>query len=255
MIRDGLAKAHDRDARFFIGRLQNTIGWAHQELGDFAGALEHDRLSVDIGRQIKNGNVEISALINVGYDDLHLAGPEKALGLLEETERRAAAGFGAHRWRWGIHVKAYLAETLIALGRFQDAAQQVEQSLHGARSTGSLKYIAKAHALRGEIALASGRWIEAEADLTEGLAIAQRIGYPTLIWQCAHALSKALAARAEQDRGARDAMDRAHEMARLAVDTIKSVADRLTDPALTRAFQAWGRVQAVHEDLDRLRRA
>src|SRR5262249_39640139 len=143
----------------------------------------------------------------------------------------------------------------IALGRFDEAVQQIEKSLAVAQSTGSLKYIAKAHALRGGVALATGQLLEAEAELTEGLAVAQRIGYPTLTWQCAHALSKVLAARAEQDRGARDAMDQAREMVRLAVDTIKSVADRLTDPALARSFLAWGRVEAVHVDLDRLRSA
>jgi class 3 adenylate cyclase/tetratricopeptide (TPR) repeat protein len=255
LIRDGLARARERDAKFFIGRLENTIGWLHQEIGDFAGAVEHDSLSAEIGKEIKNGNVEISALINLGFDQLHLGEPAKALGLLEETQRRAEAGFGAHRWRWAMHIRAYLAETLIALGRFEDAVQQIEQSLAGARSTGSFKYVAKGHALRGEIALAAGRWAAADDELTEGLAVARRIGYPTLIWQSAHALARALAARAEHDRTARDAMDRAHEMARLAADTVQSVAGRLTDPAMTQAFLGWGRVQDVYDDLDRLRRA
>jgi hypothetical protein len=65
-------------AKFCVGRLENTIGWVHQELGDFAGALQHDLLSADIGKQIKNGNVEISALINQGFDHLHLGEPAKA---------------------------------------------------------------------------------------------------------------------------------------------------------------------------------
>ena len=175
--------------------------------------------------------------------------------MLEETHRRAEAGFGAHRWRWSIHVGAYLAETLMVLGRPGEALAQIERSLAGARATGSKKYIARAHALRGEIALASGQWAEAEADLTEGLTLARRIGYPTLTWQCAHALSRTLAARGERDRPARDGIERAHEMARFAADTIRSVADRLTDPSLATTFLAWSRVRAVQEDLDRLRRA
>src|SRR5262249_17473723 len=93
LIEEGLAKARGRDNRFFIGRLENTVGWVHQELGDFAGALEHDRLSADIGRQIKNGNVEISALINEGFDHLHLGDPSKTLALLEEPQRRATPPF------------------------------------------------------------------------------------------------------------------------------------------------------------------
>ncbi len=255
IIREGLVKARDRDNKFFIGRLENTIGWVHQELGDFAGALEHDRLSEDIGKQIKNGNVEISALINVGFDHLHLGDPARALALFEDTQRRAERGFGAHRWRWAVHVAAYLAEALMALGRPAEALPQIDRSLQGAIATGSRKYVAKGHALRGEIALAAGRWAEAEADLSEGLAIARQIGYPTLIWQCAHALSRALAGRGRADRTARAAAERAPEMVELAAETIRSVSGRLADPSLSAAFLGWSRIQAVHDDLDRLRRS
>jgi class 3 adenylate cyclase/tetratricopeptide (TPR) repeat protein len=254
IIAEGLAKARERDNRFFVGRLENTIGWVHQELGDFTGAIEHDRVSADIGRQIKNGNVEISALINLGYDHLHLGEVDEALTLLEDTQKRAEAGFGAHRWRWAIHVTAYLAEALIAKGRPEEALTYIERSLAGARTTGSRKYIAKAHALRGQIALAAGQLPEAEADLAESLAAARSMGYATLTWQCAHQLSRALIARAERDRTARGAHERGYEMAKLAADTIRSVADRLTDPALAASFLGWSRVRAVQDDLDRLSR-
>ena len=254
IMAQGLAKAKDRDNKFTVARIANTIGWLHQELGDFRVALEHDREGAEIGKAIKSGNVEISSLINVGFDYLHLGDPTRALALLEDTQRRAEAGLGAHRWRWGMHVAVYLGETLIALGRPDDALPQIERALTGARATDSAKYVAKAHALRGEIELAAGRWSEAEADLTEALLIAQRIGYPTLIWQCAHALSRALASRAERDRAARGVLERAYEMAQLAADTIQTVADRLTDPALATALRSWNRVRAVHDDLDRLRR-
>ena len=254
VIHEGLTKAKDRDNKFFVGRFENTIGWLHQELGDFGRAVEHDRQGADIGKQIKNGNVEISSLINLGFDYLHLGEPVKALSLLEETQRRAEAGFGAHRWRWEMHVVAYLAETLIALDRPGEAVPQIERSLAAARATGSAKYIAKCHALRGEIAFAAGRWAEAEAEVAEALGIARRIGYQTLTWQCAHALSRVLAARGEHERGACDRVERAWEMARLAADTIQSVAGRLPDPAMTAAFLSWSRVRAVQDDLDRLRR-
>ena len=254
VISDGLAKAKDRDNKFFIGRFENTIGWLHQELGDFSRAVEHDRQAADIGKQIKNGNVEISSLINLGYDYLHLGEPAKALSLLEDTQRRADAGFGAHRWRWEMHVAANLAEALIALGRPGEALPQIERSLAAGRATGSAKYIAKCHALRGEIAMAAGDWAQAESDLAEALGIARRIGYPTLAWQCAHALSRALAARGEGGSGAPDRAERACEMARLAADIIRSVTDRLPDPALKTAFLSWSRVRAVQDDLDRLLR-
>jgi tetratricopeptide (TPR) repeat protein len=254
VIQDGMTKARDRDNKFFIGRLENTVGWVHQELGDFAGALEHDRLSAEIGKQIKNGNVEISALINEGFDHLHLGEPAKALTQLEETQRRAEAGFGAHRWRWAIHVAAYLAETLIALGRPDEALKEIERSLAGALATGSQKYVAKAHLLRGEIALGAGQPAEAEKYFAEGLDTARRIGHPTLIWQCAHARSRSLAPGAPRNAAPRDAAQKAYEMAQLAASTIESIASRLTDPHLHKSFMSWTRVQAVSDHLDHLRR-
>ena len=93
-INDGLTKARDRDNTFIVGRLTNTLGWLHQELGDFQHAAEYDRDSADLGQRIGNSNVEISALINLGFDYLHLGEPEKALSLLETTLSRAEQGFG-----------------------------------------------------------------------------------------------------------------------------------------------------------------
>jgi tetratricopeptide (TPR) repeat protein len=78
-INDGLTKARDRDSAFIVGRLTNTLGWLHQELGDFQRAVEYDRGSAELGHRFGDANVEISALINLGFDYLHLGEPEKAL--------------------------------------------------------------------------------------------------------------------------------------------------------------------------------
>ncbi|MEK7837618.1 MAG: hypothetical protein AAB328_06515, partial [candidate division NC10 bacterium] len=190
----------------------------------------------------------------LGFDHLHLGEPGKALTLLEETLRRAEKGFGSHRWRWAMHIRAYLAETLITLGRPGDALGQIGQALDAAQATGSSKYIGRCHLLRGEIALGAGQAGEAEGDFAEALRIARRIGYPTLTWQAAHARARALVAAGARGQGA-DRIEQAYEMARLATDTIQSVADRLPYPALTSVFLAWGRVREVQETLDRLRRA
>jgi class 3 adenylate cyclase/tetratricopeptide (TPR) repeat protein len=248
VIRDGLAKAHDRANAFIVGRLTNSLGWLHQELGDFGRAIEYDREAVEVGQRARNANVEISALINLAYDHLHLDGPARALPMLEETLTRVEKqGFGAHRWRWANHLVLYLAEALLAAGEPERALQQAETSIVHARSTGSLKYVARAHALRGEIALQAQAWPDAERDLREALGLAQSIGYPTLTWQAADLLARALA-------GAGRAGDAA-AAARLAVDTIDAVASRATDEGLRRAFLGWTRVHAAQETFERLRRS
>ncbi len=247
-IGGGLAKAQERNNTFIVGRLTNSLGWLHQELGDFRRAVEYDRESAELGQRTKNSNVEISALINLSLDYLSLGEPGRALSLLQDTfDRMEKFAFGAHRWRWSIHLLTYLAEVLVAIGKPEQALVQVEKALEQARATNSTKYVGKAHALRGGITLAARQWTQAEADLAEALRIAQEIGYPTLTWQAAHLLAQAQAGANE--------MAEAFGSAKLAVETIDGVAARIPDAALKQTFLAWPRVQAVRDYLDRLRRA
>ena len=109
-----------------------------------------------------------------------------------------------------------------------------------------MKYIARFHALRGEVALAARQWSQAEADCREALRLARQISYPTLTWQAAHLL-----ARSQAGQNNREA---AFTTAQLAVETIDAVAARIPDPALRETFLAWPRVQAVREEQDRLSR-
>jgi class 3 adenylate cyclase len=247
-INGGLAKAKDRGNPFIEGRLTNTRGWLHQELGDFGKALELDRESADIGQRIKNPNVEISALINVGFDHYQLGDPARALTVLEDAAVRVDKfAFGAHRWRWSIHVSAYLAEVLLASGEPAPALAQAEKALAYARATGSMKYVAGCHALIGQVALAERAAPRAIEALAEALRIAREIEYPTLTWQAAHLLARA---QTQQKR-----VEAAGATARLAAETIDAVAARAPERALRDSFLAWPRVQAALEDAERFRRA
>jgi tetratricopeptide (TPR) repeat protein len=247
VIRDGLGKARERNNGFISGRLTNSLGWLYQELGDFRRALDCDREAIEIGQRVKNSNVEVSGLINLAYDHLQLGQPERALPLLEETAVRVEKhSFGAHRWRWTNHLTLYIAEALLATGDPERARAQADIGLAQARATGSLKYVSKAHALRGEAALRAGQWTQAESDLRQALAVAAQIGYPTLTWQTGDLLAQAL--RAQQR------MDEAHDTARAAVEVIDWVASRVPEASLRASFLGWQRVQAARETLDRLAR-
>ena len=253
-INDGLTKARDRESAWVIGRLTNSLGWLYQELGDFRRATDLNRESQEVGHRIKNQNVEVSAIINVGYDHFHQGETDKALAVFEDTLVRVEkSAFGAHRWRWAMHLATYLAETLLALGRPEQALSQADKALDGARATGSLKYVGKAHLLKGRIALAGGDWSGGELGLREALDVARRIEYPNLVWPAAHGLAAALASRAERERATRSKGDEVQILAALAADTIRSIADRAPEAALQASFLAWTPVQAALEDLERLR--
>jgi len=245
VINETLAKARDRNNVFFQGRMINTIGWLYQELGDFERSHEADRESLEIGRRIKNANVEMSAAINLGLDHLSLGNARRALPHLEDCLTRVEKfAFGAHRWRWGMHAGVYIAETLLALGDSAAAAAQAEKALVQARATGSMKYVGKALAMRGEAALQERAWAAAARDLGEAVAIGRDIHHPTLTWQAAHRLALAHAGAG--------ATDEARAACRVAADTIAAVAAAAPEPALRRSFLEWRRVQDVDETLARL---
>jgi len=246
VIEAGLPKARERNLNFNIGRLTNTRGWLYQELGDFQRSAEYNREGASLGEQFKTPNVEISSLINLGLDHVHLGDPRRALSLMEETLGRLENAFGAHRWRWGIRVVIPLAEALMALGEPEKALAHLERGLVNARSTGSMKYVARIHALRGAIALGARDWTRAEGDLGEALRIARDIAYPTQTWQAAHLLARAQAGRGR--------VEEAFGTAGLAVETIDQVAGRIPDEAMRKTFLGWSQVQAVREDLERYRR-
>jgi tetratricopeptide (TPR) repeat protein len=246
-IDDGLAMARDRNNSFIVGRLTNTLGWLYQELGDFRRATEYNREAAEIGRRAKNANVEVSSLINLSLDELNLGDPRRALALMEETQERVEKfAFGAHRWRWSNHLSAYLSEALLAIDERERALEQADKALRQARATGSVKYQARALALRGQVLLEDGQPAHARTALAEALALTRRIGYPTLTWQAAHLLALAHAATGEAEP--------AVSVARLAAATLDQIADSLPDAALRRTFLAWRRVETVREDVERLLR-
>lgn len=227
-------------------RMTNTVGWLRQEFGDFAGALELDRESADLGHRIKNGNVEISALINIGFDELALRGPQPALELFEQTVERARTAFGAHRWRWSIHLSFGLATALMALDRDGDALAAVERGLAEAETTSSRKYVGWFHARRGELALRAGDARAAIENLQRAVTIAREIGYPTLTWQAADLL-----ARAHAQSGA---PDDARAAARLAKDTVAWIASAAPEPSLAESLWRWPRVHLMQETVEQTRR-
>ena len=93
--REGMRKAQERDSKFIIGRLTNTQGWFHRELGDLARAVESDQESIAWGRTTGIANVECSALINLGLDYLALGQHARAVSYLAPTlDRVEREAFG-----------------------------------------------------------------------------------------------------------------------------------------------------------------
>jgi predicted ATPase/class 3 adenylate cyclase len=235
--------ARERDNKFIVARVLNTRGWMCQELGDFRGSSELNQEALQAARG--NPNAEISTLINVAYDHLHGGDLSAALELLEQTfERVDKHAFGAHRWRWTIHLSQYIGETLLARGNATAALHMADRALARATQTGSLKYVGKARALRGSVALQQGAALEAARELSEAVAIAQRTDYAPLAWHAGHLLLRAQLATARVDAAADTAQRVNSAINRLAAAAPQS---RQRQTFLERA-----RVNAAMEDVARL---
>ena len=245
-LRVGRELTRERDNNFVLGRMTNTLGWLYQEFGDFVRARELDRESADLGHRIKNGNVEISALINIGFDTCHQGAPDRAVALFEETLTRAEKAFGAHRWRWSMHLRFGLALALGALGRDGEAAALAARGLGQAEETGSAKYVGWFRLINGELALRARQPASALAELGTSLDVARRIGYPTLTWQAAHRLAEAHAAGERYVEASAAAV--------LATETIERMIADAPDSRCRDTLLAWPRVQAAYETLEHVRR-
>ncbi len=234
--------ARERDNRFMVARVLNTRGWMCQELGDFRRSSELNQEALQAASV--SPNAEISTLINVAYDYLNGGNPSAALELLEQTlERVEKQAFGAHRWRWTIHLHQYIGEALLADGDPEGALAMASRALARATQTGSLKYVGKAHALRGAVALQQSAADQAALALAEAVAIAERIDYAPLTWQAGHLLL-----RAQMESGQVEA---ANATAKRVNSAINRLAAAAPEPSQRHAFLGWARVQAAMEDAHR----
>ena len=181
LLHDGIRKAKERDSKYAIGRMTNTLGWLHSEFGDLVSAIEYDQESEEVGRRFSIPNVEISALINLGIDHFLLGQHERALSYLQPTlDRVQREAFGAHRWRWTIRLLIGLAEVHYAQGMYEQALRYVGDGLKKAQATSSQKYIAKGWALRGKILEMLGNSSAAGAELQRAYKLAEQLGCSAL---------------------------------------------------------------------------
>jgi adenylate cyclase len=239
VLHEALVKARERDNKFFIGRLTNTLGWFHYEFGDVAGALDLDLESVELGERYRISNVEISALINLGLDYGALGEYERALSYLEPTLQRVEQeAFGAHRWRWKVRLLIGLAETYYSTGLYEDALRYAEEGIEEALATSSQKYVAKGWALRGKLLAHRGEMQAAGSEFQRAFALAEQLGSPSLVYPLAHDLGHWYKT-AGNDREATELYGKAKA-------AVEHMATAVGDEALRSAFVQSPPVQAVY---------
>jgi class 3 adenylate cyclase/tetratricopeptide (TPR) repeat protein len=245
VLHEGMTKAKERNNKFILGRLTNTLGWFHSEFGDISRAVEYDHASMELGRTSGVSNVEISALINLGLDYLALGQHARASSYLEPTLERVERGAsGAHRWRWKVRLLTGLAELAYTTEAYEQALRYVEDGLREAQATSSQKYVAKGWGLRGKILTALGHGEAAGAELQRALALAEQLQSPALLYPIADDLGQWYDGTGKERESA--------TLYSMAKATIERIATAVEDQALRTIFLQSASVQAIHERIARM---
>jgi tetratricopeptide (TPR) repeat protein len=214
---EGLALAEKVGDEAIHHRLLNCLGWLHFELGDLDRAAELNRRSAATGRRRGDDGTMANAEINLGDVFLARGDLASAAEILSGVERMVgdAATSPWMLFRYSNRLWASMGELALAQGDLVGARARAQQCLERATETSARKNLVKGWRLSGAIAVAARRWDEAHAALHEALALAKAIGNPTQLWQTYAALG-----HYHEQRGEKDAAQRAYARARAVIDGI-----------------------------------
>jgi tetratricopeptide (TPR) repeat protein len=245
VLHEGMTKAKERGNIFILGRLPNTLGWFHRELGDLSHASEYNHESIELGQASGISNVEVSALINLGLDYLALGQHDRAHSYLASTlDRVEREAFGAHRWRWKMKLLIGLAESDYITGDYDQALRYVDEGLKEAQRTSSQKYVALGLALRGKTIAKLGDTEMAGTELQRAFTLADQLQSPSLIYPIAYDLAQWHESTGKERE--------ASALYGKAKTTIEQMATAVEDEALRSTFLQSALVQEIHERATRL---
>ena len=244
-LEEGIAVAERLGDRGFMPRMMNTLGWLHIESDDIERGIAVTARAAALASDIRHAyGVEMYTFCTVNLGDAFLAKGDLALaGEQFEKARRIAEDAKTHewmKWRYTLHLHASLGEYWLARGDHRRALEHAERSLAGSRPTRSLKYIARALRLVGDVARRERRWSDAERALNESLEIARAIAHPNQTWRTELALARlhAAAGRRETADESLAAGRRTMERLRASVRDPRLVTGLTDGPQVRRLFDA-----------------
>jgi tetratricopeptide (TPR) repeat protein len=219
---------------FILARALNTAGWIHGELQDHERALELNRQSLALAGSIETADTEIgsNSRLNLGDSLLALGRHTEAEVYFQTVERIVRNPRPQHLF----HSRG---ELCLVRGDTAQAMAYADECLAGAESTDSKKNIVKARRLRGQVFLARGEFVVAEAEFDRALDVARHLGNPPQLW-------KALAAIGAL-RQAQGAPAAAQHARREALAVIENVAAQLRDDSLRAIFLSWPHIQQIRQ--------
>jgi tetratricopeptide (TPR) repeat protein len=181
-LTEALKVARLNGDHFFLPRLPNCLGWIYRELQDFEKAFEWDQRGVEAALEDGVAEAEANSLINLGYNYTQTREDEKALAAFRGVEACFARDEWS-RWRYNLRLQAVASEHWLSKGDSARAEDHARRLLTAASYHEARKYIATAHKLLAEIAMARGDGGVAEAELTAALDQLRTHPVPILAWR------------------------------------------------------------------------
>ena len=226
-LKEAIRMAGRNGDQFWYPRMPNCIGWIHRELQDFEGALKYDREGLDVGRQYHVLEAEANSLINLGIDYTHRGRTEETESAFHET-RDIFQRDAWFRWRYNIRLQAATVEHWLAQGDLSKAREYADRLQATANEFEVHKYIAVAHKLMAQIAIAEGDPAGAESELRAALDELQKYPSPVITWKTYADLGR-LKSNMGDPAGGRDAFGKSAEI-------VNAIAANTKDPALREVF-------------------
>src|SRR4029079_4254036 len=137
------------------------------------GAFKYDQEGLQVARQFHVLEAEANSLINLGIDHTIEGQHQDTANAFNET-RQIFERDAWFRWRYNIRLEAATAWHWLRKGDLNKAGEFTQRLLDTANQHEVHKYIAEAHRLKAQIALAADDPAGAEAELAAALEELQR---------------------------------------------------------------------------------
>ena len=226
-LNEALDKARRNGDLFWHPRFPNCVGWIYRELYDFESAHKYNEDGIEVSRRHHVLEAEANSLINRGIDCTNVrkhACTTEAFHQVKDIFDRDAW----FRWRYNIRFEAARAEHWLSQGELEKARKHVEQLHETATEHEVHKYIAVAHHLMAQVAVASGDLADAEKHFEAALAELQNYPVPLVAWKV-HAGRARLKSQLGDSAGAQEESARAAEI-------VNYIAGNVSDEKLRNTF-------------------
>jgi tetratricopeptide (TPR) repeat protein len=235
-LQQAIEKARRNGDLFWYPRMPNCIGWLHRELQDFEGAHKYDQQGIEVSREHHVLEAEANSLINLGIDYTHAGDVERTLSAFHEV--RSIFGRDAwFRWRYNIRLQAATADYWLRSGDLERAGEFALHLLDNATQYEAHKYIAVAHRLMAQAAIARGEFDEGEKQFCAALSELRQYPSPLVAWKTYADLGR-LKSRLGDASSARESFDQAAEI-------VNSILKNVSDENLRKTFMTSEAVREV----------